>query len=90
VVHLYNDGREDCALVDHWMRELANENHRVKFTRILFSNAIPNYPEANLPTVLAYHKHDIVWSMVTMSALAPLELLTKENGKKLFLHALTR
>ena len=51
VVHLYDDGREDCTLVDIWMRELCSEHPRVKFTRIFFSNAIPNYPAANLPTV---------------------------------------
>lgn len=77
-------------MVDHWMRELSTQHPSVKFTRIFFSNAIPNYPEANLPTVLVYHRHDIAWSMVTMSALAPKELLTRENGKKLFMHALSR
>jgi hypothetical protein len=68
--HTYNrDGRPDCDLVDSWMQQLSQTHPKTKFTRIYFSNAIPKYPERNLPTVLVYRNHDIVWKMVTMMQL---------------------
>jgi hypothetical protein len=63
------------------MQQLSQHHPKTKFTRIFFSNAIPNYPERNLPTVLVYFKHDIVWRMVTMMQLGMPALQSPDVAK---------
>uniref|UniRef100_A0A7S4K6A8 Phosducin domain-containing protein n=1 Tax=Guillardia theta TaxID=55529 RepID=A0A7S4K6A8_GUITH len=88
VVYLYRDGRADCELVNEMLTEMAKKNPNTKFTRIYYSNAIPNYPEAHLPTILVYHKHDIVKQIVTLREFGGYERMAKPDGKKLLAKAL--
>eukprot|EP00281_Chroomonas_sp_CCMP1168_P002840 CAMPEP_0206270030 /NCGR_PEP_ID=MMETSP0047_2-20121206/32647_1 /ASSEMBLY_ACC=CAM_ASM_000192 /TAXON_ID=195065 /ORGANISM="Chroomonas mesostigmatica_cf, Strain CCMP1168" /LENGTH=228 /DNA_ID=CAMNT_0053698637 /DNA_START=24 /DNA_END=708 /DNA_ORIENTATION=- len=89
VVHLYRDGRGGLLSRGPVAAGAGEEQGQTKFTRIFYSNAIPNYPEANLPTVIVYHKHDIVWNMVTMGGLGEEVLAQSDGGKALFLKKLS-
>ncbi|KXZ49440.1 hypothetical protein GPECTOR_21g666 [Gonium pectorale] len=55
VVHLFKDGHAGCGLLQQCLDELAAKYPSTKFVRIVSTDAIPNYPDANLPTVLLYH-----------------------------------
>ncbi|PNG99414.1 Viral IAP-associated factor, partial [Tetrabaena socialis] len=55
VLHLFKDGHAGCGLLQQCLDELAGKYPHTKFLRILSTDAIPNYPDANLPTLLVYH-----------------------------------
>ena len=44
----------DCALLAQCLDKLARQHPGTKFVRILSTDCIPSYPDANLPTVLLY------------------------------------
>jgi hypothetical protein len=44
----------DCAILAHCLGELATEYPHTKFVRIVSTDCIPGYPDANLPTLLLY------------------------------------
>lgn len=56
IVLLYKPGEEWCALLEKRLVEVASRFPRVKFVKIVFSSAIPNFPEQNLPTLLVYDR----------------------------------
>ena len=64
VVLLYKESHEGCALLGACFEELAAKYPGSKFVRIISTDCIPSYPDANLPTVLIYHagacKHNLV------------------------------
>ncbi|GIL62025.1 hypothetical protein Vafri_16344 [Volvox africanus] len=55
VVHLFKDGHTACELLQQCLDELAAKYPSTKFVRIISTDAIPKYPDANLPTILLYH-----------------------------------
>lgn len=44
-----------CGLLQTCLDELAGKYPSTKFLRIVSTDAIPNYPDANLPTLLVYN-----------------------------------
>jgi len=61
VVFMFADGRttsskqqEQCDLIGDILQQLATKFREVKFVKILARDCIPNYPDANLPTLLVY------------------------------------
>ncbi|KAK4192465.1 thioredoxin-like protein [Podospora australis] len=59
---------ESRVLAQLW-RQAAQEYGDVKFCEIRAAQAIENYPERNCPTILVYHKGDIVKQIVTLMTL---------------------
>lgn len=48
---------------------LAKKFPQTKFVKIRSEEAIPNYPDRNLPTLLIYNKGDIASQFVTLKPL---------------------
>mmetsp|Transcript_22148 Transcript_22148/g.37837 ORF Transcript_22148/g.37837 Transcript_22148/m.37837 type:complete len:290 (-) Transcript_22148:483-1352(-) len=55
IVQLYKDGHGGSALMSKCIDELAVRYPATKFVRIVSTQCIPNYPDANVPTLLVYH-----------------------------------
>jgi hypothetical protein len=55
VLLLYKAGSAACARLEDCMRELSREHPGTRFLKIVSTSCIPNYPDANLPTLLVYH-----------------------------------
>ena len=89
VVHLYCDNTPECQVVDTLLRLVARRHPRTKFARIFYLSAIANYPLANLPTILVYHKHDIALSIVTLRQLGGLEALSGAHAERILTAALS-
>lgn len=49
-----------CQLLQQKLVNLAKKYPETKFVKIRSEEAIPNYPDKNLPTLLIYHKSDII------------------------------
>lgn len=47
--------------------QVAQEHTTTKFLKIVSTEAIPNYPDANLPTLLVYHNGSVKETIVGMS-----------------------
>ncbi|KAL6768799.1 hypothetical protein ACKKBF_B16265 [Auxenochlorella protothecoides x Auxenochlorella symbiontica] len=54
VCHLYSDSTRACGIMNQCLMELAPRYPATKFLRIVASNCIPGYPDANTPTLLLY------------------------------------
>lgn len=52
LVLLYKPGDEWCALLERQLVTVATRHPRVKMVKIVYRNAIPNFPEKNLPAIL--------------------------------------
>lgn len=59
VLHLYKQGIPLCALINQYVTVLAAKNPTVKFLRSISTTCIPNYPDANLPTIFVYFEGDM-------------------------------
>ena len=59
---------ESRLLTELW-RELARKFGDVKFCEMRADLCIEGYPERNTPTILAYHKGDIVKQVITLKEL---------------------
>ena len=49
---------------------MARRHPHIKCVRIVATEAVPNYPAANIPTLLLYHRSDPVDQLVGPRALA--------------------
>jgi hypothetical protein len=54
VLHLYKPGIPLCSLVNNHLSLLAAKFRSTKFLRSVSDTCIPNYPDANLPTIFVY------------------------------------
>mmetsp|Transcript_19510 Transcript_19510/g.31944 ORF Transcript_19510/g.31944 Transcript_19510/m.31944 type:complete len:173 (+) Transcript_19510:303-821(+) len=54
VVLLFQRGLQACDVVERCLQTLARKFRAVKFLRIIATQAIRNYPDKNVPTVLVY------------------------------------
>jgi len=54
VVHLYKAGLPKCQLMNDRLNTLARKFPATKFVKIFSEEAIHNYPDKNLPTLLIY------------------------------------
>lgn len=46
--------------------QVAQEHTTTKFLKIVSTEAIPNYPDANLPTLLVYHNGSVKETIIGM------------------------
>ncbi|XP_014208815.1 viral IAP-associated factor homolog [Copidosoma floridanum] len=54
VLHLYKSGIPLCTLVNQHLSSLAKKFPMTKFLKSISNTCIPNYPDANLPTIFIY------------------------------------
>lgn len=59
VLHLYKQGIPLCALLNRFMNDLAQRYPQTKFLKSIASTCIPNFPEANLPSIFIYYEGDL-------------------------------
>eukprot|EP01137_Pigoraptor_chileana_P025479 Opistho-2@95037 len=69
VLHLYKDGVPLSTLLNQHLLRLAKKFPATKFLKIYSTDCIPNYPDANLPTMLIYHNDKIVRQIVGLSTM---------------------
>jgi len=69
VVFLFKSGIPYCQLLEQKLRPIASKFKATKFVKIRSEEAIHNYPDKNLPTLLVYHKGDIVKTVITLAPL---------------------
>eukprot|EP00164_Ancoracysta_twista_P001872 GFYU01002460.1.p1 GENE.GFYU01002460.1~~GFYU01002460.1.p1 ORF type:complete len:241 (+),score=106.59 GFYU01002460.1:62-784(+) len=67
VIHLFKPGLEACDLMNKCLERLANKFKTVKFLKITATEAIHNYPDRNLPTLILYHENDIQGQIIGLS-----------------------
>ncbi|GFR49943.1 hypothetical protein Agub_g12050, partial [Astrephomene gubernaculifera] len=79
VVHLFKDGHAGCGLLQQCLDELAAKYPSTKFVRIVSTDAIPNYPDANLPTLLVYHDTRCVQHAVGLAHYGGAKRITPEQ-----------
>jgi hypothetical protein len=73
---------ESRVLIELW-RKAAVEFGEVKFCEIRGDMAIEGYPDRNCPTILVYHKGDIVKQVVTLMTLGGVRIGMQEIDKLL-------
>lgn len=54
VLLLFMFSHPDSQLLAHALAQLSSKHRAVKFVRIVAQDAIPNFPEKNVPTILIY------------------------------------
>lgn len=50
---------QQCALINQYMRQLAEKFPYTKFLKAVAQTCIPNYPEKNLPSIFVYFEGDM-------------------------------
>jgi hypothetical protein len=73
---------ESRVLSELW-RKAAAEYGDIKFCEIRGDMAIEGYPDRNCPTILVYHKGDIVKQVVTLMTLGGVRMGMREIDKLL-------
>jgi hypothetical protein len=57
LLYLYQSSLVECQLVGKWLKEeAAGAFPGIKFVQMVATRCIPNYPDANLPTILLYRR----------------------------------
>ncbi|PNW82735.1 hypothetical protein CHLRE_06g291900v5 [Chlamydomonas reinhardtii] len=79
VLHLFKDGHAGCGLLQTCLDELAGKYPSTKFLRIVSTDAIPNYPDANLPTLLVYNDTKCLQNAVGMNHYGGAKRITPEQ-----------
>lgn len=64
VLHLYKEGIPLCSLINQFLQRLAAKFPATKFLRAISTTCIPNFPDANLPTVFVYKGGEMKRQMV--------------------------
>eukprot|EP00475_Leptophrys_vorax_P012654 TRINITY_DN19049_c0_g1_i1.p1 TRINITY_DN19049_c0_g1~~TRINITY_DN19049_c0_g1_i1.p1 ORF type:complete len:244 (-),score=13.98 TRINITY_DN19049_c0_g1_i1:219-950(-) len=64
VVHLFKDSMPACGIMSRCLDELAAAHPSTKFVRIVSTECIPRYPDANLPTLLVYRQGAVKETLV--------------------------
>lgn len=59
-----------CDKVHECHRAIARRHSAIKCVRIVATDAVPNYPARNIPTLLLYHRSDPVDQLVGPGALS--------------------
>eukprot|EP01107_Rhizomastix_libera_P000282 TRINITY_DN1049_c0_g1_i1.p1 TRINITY_DN1049_c0_g1~~TRINITY_DN1049_c0_g1_i1.p1 ORF type:complete len:265 (-),score=81.37 TRINITY_DN1049_c0_g1_i1:65-829(-) len=67
IVHLYKRDNTNCAVLDRAMQDLARRHRYVKLVRVQALQAIPNYPEKNIPTLLVYKNSNPIQQFVGLA-----------------------
>eukprot|EP01113_Clastostelium_recurvatum_P001276 TRINITY_DN10521_c0_g1_i3.p1 TRINITY_DN10521_c0_g1~~TRINITY_DN10521_c0_g1_i3.p1 ORF type:complete len:167 (-),score=51.95 TRINITY_DN10521_c0_g1_i3:27-527(-) len=69
VVFLHKAGIPQCQLLEQKLKPLAEKFKATKFVKIRSEEAIHNYPDRNLPTILVYYQTQITKTIITLAPL---------------------
>ncbi|KAG5176960.1 thioredoxin-like protein [Tribonema minus] len=69
VAHLYQDSVVECRVMEAALRSVAARFPEVKFVRIRSTQAVENWPDANLPTLFVYRGGALARQLITAAAL---------------------
>eukprot|EP00455_Lapot_gusevi_P013307 TRINITY_DN16458_c0_g1_i3.p1 TRINITY_DN16458_c0_g1~~TRINITY_DN16458_c0_g1_i3.p1 ORF type:complete len:233 (-),score=74.71 TRINITY_DN16458_c0_g1_i3:89-787(-) len=72
IVHLFAPSLPACKLINQHLEVLARKFRAIKFVKIVAQKAIHNWPESNCPTLLVYHKTNIVAQFVGIGTMGGL------------------
>jgi len=67
IVHLFKNHISECVLMNKCLQQLAIANTRVKFLKIISTEAILNYDDVALPTLCVYKKGKQIATIVGIS-----------------------
>lgn len=84
VLHLMVASKLECKLLHQVMCKVAAKFKYVKFLRIRSTDCIPNYPDANCPTLLIYKNGDLAKTEVGLTIFGGLK--TNEKTFEWILH----
>lgn len=70
LIHMFQEGDKLCQKLHEQHSSIARRHPTIKCLRIIATDAVPNYPAKNIPTLLLYHRSDPVDQLVGPSALA--------------------
>lgn len=80
-VHLSLESKLQSRILSHLFQVTAPKFSEVKFVEIQGNRAIENYPDANCPTLLVYHKGDVLKNIVTLLELGGNDTNAKDFEK---------
>lgn len=69
VLHLYKSGIPLCSLINQYLASIARKYPATKILKSISTTCIPNWPDANLPTLFIYRNGNMVKQIV-----GPIEL----------------
>lgn len=69
LVHLSSSAKIQSRLLSQLFVQAAEKFKEIKFVEIPGNRAIENYPDANCPTLLIYHKGDVLKQYITLTQL---------------------
>ncbi|KAL2019585.1 hypothetical protein VTK56DRAFT_9482 [Thermocarpiscus australiensis] len=76
-------GNAESRVLSQLWRQAAREYGELKFCEMRADRAIENYPERNCPTILVYHRGEIVKQVVTLAALGGVRMGMRDLDKLL-------
>lgn len=65
-VHLSLESKLQSRILGHIFQTMCKKYREIKFVEILGNRAIENYPDNNCPTLLVYHKGNVLKNMITL------------------------
>lgn len=74
VCHLFIHAKLECQLLNKHLATLARKFKDVKFVKIIATECIKNYPDSNSPTILIYHKGDILKQIIGLGLFGGLKM----------------
>ncbi|KAI9917273.1 hypothetical protein PsorP6_013072 [Peronosclerospora sorghi] len=91
IAYLWEKAREECKVMDHVLRQVAQQHRDVKFVSIQAQACIENWPSRNCPTLFLYHKGALQTQLLGIRQLNGLEMKVEDletylAKAKVFLH----
>ncbi|MDP2060264.1 MAG: hypothetical protein Q8J97_11025, partial [Flavobacteriaceae bacterium] len=83
VALMLKDGHADCDALLVILRQVASRHRDVKFVCLIATEAIPKFPDKQLPCVLLYHKRELVEQLTTLEPWGGKNLSLHEVEKRL-------
>ncbi|KAJ8675155.1 hypothetical protein QAD02_010941 [Eretmocerus hayati] len=78
VLHLYKQGIPLCTLINQHLSSLARKFPTTKFLKSISTTCIPNFPDANLPTIFVYKDGNMEKQFVGPISLRGMKLTEQE------------
>ncbi|KXS12452.1 thioredoxin-like protein [Gonapodya prolifera JEL478] len=75
---LYKDVVPESKLVSSLLVTIARRYRAVKFVKIVAAQAVPNFPDRNVPTLLIYQSGDLLTQLVTLRTLGGMSTSSKD------------
>lgn len=69
ILHMSSELQIQSRLLSSLLNQLASKFPEIKVVDIPANRAVENYPDANIPTMLIYHKKDVIKQIITLTEL---------------------